>query len=470
MLINRSKQIQINKSHSYYKLIDELCFKSKNIYNYGNYIMRQIFIITSKLNNNKEVTLEEQEYLIWINSQVDNFNEYKENNLQKKKSSSKYKEKYKNTKHKLYKYFDKDNRFPTYDFIEFICKYSEPFTDLGSQCSQSTLKVLDKNWKSFFKGIKDWSDNKEKYLGRPKLPKYKKKDGRFPLYIANNQCRFEDDYLYFSWNPLKPLNNTIKTNIDISKNKLMQVRFIPRNNVYIMEIVYQTEIPDIDITKDPTKICGIDLGINNFATLTNNIGAKSIVINGKILKSINQYYNKQLAYYRSILKKTNNKDWSNRLDTLTLKRFNKIKNYMHKASKLTIEYCVENNIDTIVIGNNQGWKQESNMSKKVNQTFVQIPYEIFINMVKYKAENVGINVIITEESYTSGTSFLDNELPCKEYYNKSRRIYRGLFKSNNNILINADVNGSYQIIKKVTSNAFANGVEGVDLHPLVINI
>lgn len=463
MLVNRVEQHQISKSNKFYKIIDELCFKSKNIYNYANYITRQIFIITSKLNNNKEVTQNEQKFLIWINEKVDEFNIYKKNNLETKQSKGKSI----NKKFKQYKYFDKNNKLATYDFIEYVCKHSDPFIDLSSQCSQSTLRVLDKNWKSFFVAIKDWSKNPSKYLGRPKLPKYKKKDGRFPLYVANNQCRIEDGFIYFSWNPLKPLNNSIKTK---ACGKLMQIRFIPRNNVYIMELIYQVEIKKMPEDTVPTRICGIDLGLNNFATLTNNIGAKSIVINGKVLKSINQYYNKQLAFYRSILKKTNHKDWSNRLDILTLKRFNKIKNYMHKASKQVIEYCLNLNIDTIIIGNNQKWKQESNLHKSVNQTFVQIPYEIFINMVQYKAENVGINVIITKESYTSGTSFLDIEMPIKTNYDKSRRVFRGLFVSNMGVKINSDVNGSYQIIKKVVPNAFSNGIEGVDLHPVVINI
>ena len=127
-------------------------------------------------------------------------------------------------------------------------------------------------------------------------------------------------------------------------------------------------------------------------------------------------------------------------------------------------------MDTIIIGKNEGWKQESDLCKKINQTFVQLPYETFINMMNYKAENATIKVILTEESYTSGTSFLDNELPIKENYNKNRRIYRGLFRSNKGIKINSDVNGSYQIMKKVVPNAFSNGIEGVGLHPIVINV
>lgn len=386
-----------------YKVIDDLCFKSKNLYNYANYLMRQEFI-----NNNKVI---------------------KCNDLDK------------------------------------MLQNDDAYKLLGSQPSQKTLQLLDKTWKSFFISIKDWSKNPSKYLGKPKLPRYKKKDGRFILMLKNIQFSIQDGYIRFSWKPLKQFNNLIKTNI---KGRPLQLRFIPRNNIYVMEVVYEVDIPELK--QEIKNICGIDLGLNNFATLTNNVGAKPIVINGKPLKSINQFYNKELAKYKSVLKKTNNKDWSNQLDRLSIKRFNKIKTYMHKASKSVIDYCIGLNIDTIIIGNNQKWKQEANMIKSVNQAFVQLPYEMFIQQVQYKAENVGIKVVITEESYTSGTSFIDGETPVKQYYNKSRRIVRGLFKSNNNILINSDVNGSYQIIKKVVPNAFANGIEDVGLHPIVINM
>ena len=176
------------------------------------------------------------------------------------------------------------------------------------------------------------------------------------------------------------------------------------------------------------------------------------------------------AKLQSELKAKHNKDWSNKLQQLTQKRSNKIDDYMHNASRFIIDYCIKNDFDTIVIGKNDGWKQKSQLSKKVNQSFIQIPFESLINKIQYKAENVGIKVIITEESYTSGTSFLDSELPNKENYNKSRRIKRGLFKNNNNRLINADLNASYQIIKKVLPNAFADGIEGVGLHPIRINV
>ena len=142
---------------------------------------------------------------------------------------------------------------------------------------------------------------------------------------------------------------------------------------------------------------------------------------------------------------------------------------MHCASKYIIDYCIENNIGTIVVGKNDKWKQECDMSRFTNQKFVQIPYEQFIDKLAYKSEDYGIQFIENEESYTSGTSFLDNEMPIKENYNKERRIHRGLFVSNQGIEINADVNGAYQIMKKVFSN-ITNEIVGVHLHPVIINL
>ena len=400
---NRVEQHFIKKSNKNYKLIDELCYKSKNIYNYANYIVRQEFI-----NNNR-----------WIR----------------------------------------------YGKLAEITKTSESYKDLGSNVGQQTLRILDQNWKSFFASIKDWSKNKNKYLGKPKLPNYLNKEGRFNLIIDNIKVSIVDEYLRFSWKPLKPLNNTYRTNV---KGKLMQVRFIPKSNQYVMEIVYEIDIPEQPAKS--SRIIGIDIGIDNLATVSNNIKEQPFIINGKPLKSMNQYYNKEKAETQSDLKLKHDKNWSNKLQQLTNKRNNKIDDYIHKASKKIVDWCIEHNVDTIVIGKNKNWKQETNIGKKNNQNFTQIPMATFIDKIKYKAEDVGIKVIETEESYTSGTSFLDYESPNKDNYNKSRRITRWLFKSNGGEIINADLNGAYQIIKKVFPNVFDDGIEGVGLHPVRINI
>lgn len=153
---------------------------------------------------------------------------------------------------------------------------------------------------------------------------------------------------------------------------------------------------------------------------------------------------------------------------LQKKRNRKIDDYLHKASKIVVDRCVEQNISTIVIGKNKNWKQESKLSKRVNQNFVQLPFARLIQMIEYKAKEYGIAVILTEESYTSGTSFLDGEAPTKENYNKSRRVHRGLFKANDGKLINADINGAFQIMRKVFPNVSANGIEGVVLRPVTV--
>ena len=144
--------------------------------------------------------------------------------------------------------------------------------------------------------------------------------------------------------------------------------------------------------------------------------------------------------------------------------------FMPCASKWIVSYCVKHNIGTLVIGKNDGWKQKTNMCKITNQTFTQIPYESFLEKLGYKCEETGIDLIKTEEAYTSGTSFLDNELPVKENYNKSRRVYRGLFKSNNGEYINADGNGAFQIMRKVFSNVKADEIVGAYSHPVIINL
>jgi putative transposase len=398
LFITRVEQHQIKQTHLLWKMCDDLCFKSKNLYNYANYIVRQEFI-----NNNE-----------WIR----------------------------------------------YNSLDKMLKHEEVYKELPSQTSQQILRLLDRNWKSFFQAIKDWSKNKEKYLGKPKLPKYKKKNGRNIVIFTNQQCKIKDGYIKFSKTDLK-----LKTKVT---EGLQQVRIVPKGSIYIIEVVYKKEIRDI--IRESNRVVGIDLGLDNFVTMVNNIGETPIVINGKGIKSINQYYNKQLSYFKSILKKQNGLDWSKRLEKLTLKRNNKIKDFMHKASRYVVNWCVKHNIDTVIIGKNDNWKQEINLGKRSNQSFVQIPYDMFIHQLQYKCEEVGIKIVLTDESYTSGTSFLDGEAPTKENYNKSRRIKRGLFRSNKGILINADVNGAYQIIKKVSPNAFANGVEGVGLHPIKLNV
>ena len=410
MIVQRVEKHLIRPNNQYFSMLCDFTHKSKNLYNHANYIVRNEFV-----KNNKWIRYEELDRILKADLEFDDY-----------------------------------RQMPT------------------AQAAQQTLRVLDKNWKSFFKAIKEWSRNKDKFLGRPKLPGYKAKDGNTILIMTNQNVKFKDNILVFprAFNGFTICPKFMEKN---NFSSFQQVRFLPRYKHIVVEVVYNIEIPDVKL-EDNGKYLGVDIGLDNLATVVNNFGLKPFVINGKGLKSINKYYNKELAHYRELAKRINNKDYTRRMGRITDKRNNKIDDYMHKASLYLVNYALTAGANTIVIGNNKEWKQESRMGKIVNQSFVGIPQKRFIQMIQYKAENVGLEVILTEESYTSGTSFLDGEKPAKACYDKSRRKYRGLFVSNTGIKINADVNGAYQIMKKVFPNAFADGIEGVVLHPVRVNV
>lgn len=459
MFVSRVEKHIINSNHELYNLIDDYSFKSKNLYNYANFLIRQTFVITYNLKKEKEISQEQQDFLKMINAKVDDFNNKKQETLKKKKANGK-------GLNKIFKpleYFDAQRNYLGYDFLEFLCSSEDPYKQMMSQVSQQTLKVLDKNWKSFFEAVRDWGKAKNKYTGLPKPPKYKHKTkGRFNIYFTNQNCKLVDGFVKF---PICFNQFLLKTKV---KDALQQVRIKPYGEHYVIEVVYKKEIQEPK--EDNNKYLSIDIGLDNLATIVSNTGIQPVIINGKGLKSINKYYNKQKSHYQEVAKRMNDRYSTNRLGKITHKRNNMIDDLMHKASKKVIDIALENNISVIIIGNNKDWKRESSMSKKVNQSFAGIPHQRFIKMVQYKAENVGIRVQLIEESYTSGTSFLDGEMPIKNNYNKSRRVHRGLFVSNKNIKINADVNGAYQIMKKVFPNAYADGIEGVVLHPIRVNI
>jgi len=403
-VLSRVEKHIIKKSDKYFNTLFDFCKMSKNLYNHANYLIRNEFVSNGK----------------WLR-----YND-------------------------LDKILKNDLEFPDYKNMP------------TAQSAQQTLRLLDKNWKSFFAEIKDYSKNKQKYLGKPKMPKYKK--STYILIVTNQDCKLNNNTILF---PRCFNSFSIKTKIVDNVNfvSLQQVRLLPHKDRIVAEIVYNIRMPrKLD---DNNRYIGIDIGVNNLATVSNNFGAESFIINGKPLKSINQKFNKLTSHYKAVCKRMNNQYSSNRIKRLFNKRNEKIDDYMHKASRKIIDFCEDNDIHTIIIGKNKEWKQKCGMSKKNNQNFVQIPFARFIDMIQYKAENIGIAVILTEESYTSGTSFIDNEDPVKEYYNKSRRLHRGLFRSNDGILINADLNGAYQIIKKVVPIKWDRGCA---LHPFVVNI
>ncbi len=338
-----------------------------------------------------------------------------------------------------------------------------------SQSSQQTLKMVDRDWISFFESLKEYKKHPEKFKAMPKPPHYKPKDGEALLVFTNQQCSIKNGYLIFP----KKIDLKIKTRI---KN-LNQVRIVPKGTGYICEIVYEKNLTEKQIINrrwyaklKTNGIAGIDYGSVNIVTIGNNIGSVPIAIkdDGKGIKSINQFYNKKKAWLQSIYDKRGIK-YGTAMSRLNEKRNRKVKDQMHKISRFIVDYCVENNTGLISIGHNKGWKQNINLSKKTNQNFVGIPFNILTSMIQYKAKEYSIGVKVPEEDHTSKCSFLDLEPIEHRNSYLGKRIHRGLFKSSKGILINADCNGMYNIIRRSEPKAFANGVGGCMLHPLIIS-
>ena len=380
------------------EIITNLCHLSKNLYNEANYAIRQEFFKTGK----------------WIRA----FND--------------------------------------------PLKESENYKALPIQTSQQILRIVDRNWKSFFEATKEWKVHPEKFFSRPQIPHYKKKDGEFMLVFTNQQAKLKDGWLFIL---PRILGLKIKTRI---KEGLKQVRIIPKGVGYVLEIVYEKIVKIIKQNKN--RIVGIDIGVRNFITMVNNVGEQPIVVKGGVVKSINQFYNKEKARVQSVYDFQGIK-YGNKMRKLSVKREQKLNDFFHNVSRFVVDWCVKHDIGTIVIGHNDNWKQKVSIGKRNNQNFVLIPFGKLIQQIGYKAEEKGIELRKQEEAHTSKCSFLDGELI--EHHNKyaGKRIKRGLFRTAKGILINADVNAGYNIIKKAVLKAFnADGIEGVALHPLRYNI
>lgn len=336
---------------------------------------------------------------------------------------------------------------------------------LTPSVSQQVLMLFDKNVKSFLSLIKLWKKDKKKLKGCPKFLKYKKKDGKNIVVIRGdvNVSKFKDGFIHF---PKKLNLQPIKTKKVKEQKDLVQIRIIPKSNHYIIEIVYK--VKDIKLKEKGNK-AAIDLGINNLATLTVDNGNCKI-FNGKPLKSINKYYNKKKSKIQSELILKNEKYVSNKLIEFTNKRNNKINDYLHKMSKLIVDELELNGVNELVIGYNKEWKQKITLGKKTNQTFVSIPYLRIIDMLKYKCTLVGINVITNEESYTSKCDSLAFESIKKQTVYKGKRVKRGLFQSSIGKLLNADINGSLNIGRKVFGDVFIPTDIGFVVNPSIINI
>ena len=349
------------------------------------------------------------------------------------------------------------------------------FKALPYHIAQQVIRQVDNNFSSFFALLK--KKNKGIYTLPVQMPQYLKTNGVNQIVLDQwPNKKLKDGYLQIPTTKI-----LIKVGLEVSKLNIKQIRLVPKNGYIVLEFIH--EVPDIKPKTDNKRYMSIDLGINNLCSCSSNV-INGFIINGKPIKSINQFYNKQVAKYKSICKTINKCKTSKRIQRLNYKRNNKIKDYFHKVSRYIVNQLVSNDINTLVIGHSNYWKQDTNIGKVNNQNFVQIPFNKLIQMLSYKCKLVGINCVIQEESYTSKASFIDNDsIPIYKqnvktnYTFSGQRISRGLYRTISGIRINADINGSLNILKKYLKvnsddlfNINSRDFRGLVYSPQVINM
>lgn len=390
MMILTEKHV-ISRNSDKFSVLDDLCFKAKNLYNATLYAIRQHYFQTKKFLS-----------------------------------------------------YPKVNKL-------FIQQQNADYYALPTKVSQQIQRLVNQNFNSFFGSLK-----KKRTGAVIRIPKYlDKTKGRQVLLYTSQAASFKNKNVPDGYLKLSGTDFLLKTKVE----NVQFVRIVPKGNCIVVEVGYQKE--------EKEKISGsdfasIDLGVSTLAALTFTNRAP-LLINGKPLKSINQFYNKKMAELRSEQDKKGEKHRrTKRMQRLTLKRHHKIMDYLHKASHYIVNQLVSNHIPTLVIGYNKGWKQDTDMSKHNNQNFVQIPFHTFVNLLKYKCALEGIEIVLQEESYTSKCSFLDQETITRHTIYAGKRVKRGLFRTKQGLLLNADVNGSYNIMKK-----YLNEVRNMDAYALV---
>jgi putative transposase len=355
----------------------------------------------------------------------------------------------------------KTGEYLNYNAIQKQCQGTPDYTALPAKVSQQVLLRLHESGQAFFSADKEYKQHPDKFKSAPRIPKYKHKT------LGRNVITYTSQAV--SKSALKKgLIHLSQTQIFLATHvkEVCQVRIVPGIYRYQIEIVC---FKPVSLERRVTgTIAGIDIGLNNLATLTENQpGFKPLVINGKPLKSINVYYHKNKASLQ--FKGQPEIKTSHRLRRrLTHKCNCKIDNYLHSASRSIINHRAANSIETLVIGKNDSGQTGRNLGKKTNQNMVSIPHAKFMEMLTYKAQLVGINVVVVTEEYTSKCSFQDNEPLWKQDYYQSRAIKRGLFRNRNGTLSNAYVNGSLNIIRKAFPNAFVEGIQRVVVPPVRI--
>ena len=346
---------------------------------------------------------------------------------------------YNSTLYNVRQYYFENKKLLKYQVINkiYVDTNNEDYRALPSKVAKHTQMLVEHNFKSFFGLLK--LKAKGKYNKPVKIPKYlNKKTGRQVVHYEKGAISFKEQ------GHIKLSKTNIKIKTNLTKDKVQFVRLVPKNNHIIIEIGYN--VIEKEIIQN-NNILAIDIGVNNIASCVTTNGGK-FLINGKSLKYINHNYNKRITDIQSKLKITHNKNKSRYKSNITNKRNNRINDYLHKITTYIVNQAVSNHIGTIVVGYNKEWKQDTNIGSINNQNFVNIPFYKFISMLDYKCKLKGIIFKRITEEYTSKCSFVDDEEIVKHTTYAGRRINRELFKTKKGIIINADVNGAYNILKK----------------------
>ena len=359
-----------------------------------------------------------------------------------------------------------EGRYLGYGVVYHQMKGHEAYRALPTKVAQQVLRLLDKNWQSYFAASLAYEEDPSKFKKPPKMPHYKPKvEGRSILVYTIQAL----SYPSLKRGIIQPSMLPISVQTRQCSAAVACVRIVPRISYYVVEVVYEQQ--EAAPAGNPALYAAIDIGVDNLAAITSNkVGFVPQLVNGRPVKSTNQFYNKRRAELQEAL---GHPGTTAHMERLTRKRTRRINHYLHTASKAIIALLVEEGIGTLVVGKNPGWKQEVELGRVNNQHFVQLPHARFIAMLEYKAKLAGIRFIVQEESYTSRASFLDGDtIPVYDPKREEppvfsgKRVKRGLYQAKDGRTLNADVNGSYNILRKALPDAFGRGIEAVVVWPV----
>ena len=444
------RTVHVNKYHPLFDYCHTLTALTNNLYNAALFRQRQVMTAVKK------------DESLWSSHEKDVMDE-----LRNALPLMNRKNRMPDVKHFLL------NRFFLDDLMRHTWNPDYFAPGLPRQTAQQTLASVCRSMKSFFSSIREWKKNPSAFTGKPELPGYRHKRGHSAACITNQDAviKYIGGRMFIKL-PLTNIRVDIGPSSDIGK--LKEVQIVPGNGEYTLTVITEKDFDVSLISDTPERISSIDAGVDNLMAVANNCSLPCILYKGGIVKSINQWYNKSLSSVMSKQTMSSGKRFrpSDESNALTIRRNNQMNDLLHKVSKHFIAWCVENRIDTVVFGANRYWKQNISIGHTNNQNFVQIPFFKLKNILKYLCERHGIRFIEQEESYTSRASFPDRDfIPVygkepEEYSFSGRRRpvrykgvykpdgFRGLYTTKNGTVINSDLNGSANILRKAFPDAF----------------